>query len=332
MIYRNVNRNHVKKGATLSAFVDLLRWICYLFVEYRYILYGILGGVFLGVQLTAVKLIKSINSFHILFYRSLAYLPCLAFINLDQIRSFNTSDWIISISSGSVNAVALVLAYIAVSFAHVGNVSCIVANQPIPGAIMSFIFLREKLHVLDIGIILLNVTGIVLVSKPPIIFGNDAMDTDYQREFVGALFATASVTSFAFSTMTAKILTNRGTADVAFLLFLSGFTGGTAFVIEMFTSGNLFMLPSSAEWPFVACVALCSVFGAACIIWALEGISFLVMAMLFTLCTPVAFALGCSFLNEEIELISTIGAFLTIGSTLWYLLSKETSDESGEGE
>lgn len=316
---RDVSTFDVSEDVKPSSAGQQLYRLLQMILDQRCFIYGTLVGILLGCQLTAVKLVTSITPFQILLYRSIVYLPSIFFVDFGDVHSYSVSDWMIYLLCGALNALAVVLAYVAVGFAHVGNVSCIIANQPIPGAILNRAFFGEPIEFMKYLLILFNFIGVVLVSKPPLIFDCGEV-MDYKREFIGALFGIASLICYVLAVLFTKIITNRGKVDTALLIEMLGVSGTIAALLHMSITNNFELLPPLNECIFVAGIAFASLGGSVFMIWALHKVPFIGMSILFTLCIPVAFVLGRIVLDEVSDLLSIVGTILVVGSTIGFLL------------
>ncbi|XP_071855172.1 solute carrier family 35 member G1-like [Apostichopus japonicus] len=293
----------------------------------RGVFYAIMAGGMLGCQLSAVKAI-TLSPYQIMVLRSFLFLTCVIFVAWNRSKDYDVIDLVCYISYGLCNTLGILLAYVALQFAHVGNVSAISSNLPIPSALLALVFFKEPLTIFGVIFLIINFIGLILVSQPPFLFPSGGEDVALQatfensNEFVGALIAFMSLIGLSSSTIFTRKLSYRGNVDPALLSFIPGTTG-------VVISGAVLLF--SQTWDYfqsVEEVFICLLVG----ILSAAGNLFLVLALKYedvslvtihsTLSAPVAFVLGVILFQEIPDLLSVIGATLMLGSTFGLLWRK----------
>ncbi|XP_071855176.1 solute carrier family 35 member G1-like [Apostichopus japonicus] len=293
----------------------------------RGVFYAIASGVLLGCQLSAVKAI-TLSPYQIMVLRSFLFLPSIIFVAWNRSKDYDIIDLICYISDGVFNALGILLAYAALQFAHVGNVSAISSNLPVPSALLAFVFFKEPLTIFGVTFLIINFIGLILVSQPPFLFPSGGEEFALQatfensNEFVGALIALMSLIAMSLSTIFTRKLTYRGNVDPALLSFIPGTTGVVVSGAVLFFGPTWDYFQSVEEGFICLLVGILSAAGNILIVLALKYEDVSLVTIQFTLSAPVAFVLGIILFQEIPDLISVIGATLILGSTLGLLWRK----------
>ncbi|KAJ8041688.1 Solute carrier family 35 member G1 [Holothuria leucospilota] len=271
--------------------------------------------------MVAVKGVTSLSPYQIMLYRSFPFLLTLPFISWRKSESYNLYDLLYYISYAVLNTSGIILMYVALEFAQLGNVSAICTNLPIPSAILSFLLLREPIRIFDIILFVVNFIGLILVTRPPFLFhGHGDAATGSTNEFLGAVIALGSLLGLAMSTIFSRKLTYRGNSDSALLTFIPGVTG-------VFIPGTILFITQTWDFPstfmegvLTLAVAVLSLFGNFFLALGLNYESVITITVLFTLGVPVSFLVGIFVFKEIPDVLSVVGAFSILVSTfgcLW---------------
>lgn len=284
----------------------------------RGIVYGTVTGCLLGCQFLAVKSVD-ISSYQVMVYRSLVFLPCVFFISWDKSSSYEILDLICYILYGITNTLGILLAYVALHLAQIGNVTAITSNLPIPAALLAFCIFRETLTIFGLFFLAMNFVGLVLVSKPPFLFPQDIDEAtagqEGKNEFLGAVIALAALASLSLSTIFSRKLSYRDNVDAVLLSFIPGLTGvvvpGAVILFGQFWDH----FHSVEEVIMCLLIGILSGVGNFFLVLALKYEVVSLITMLFTLSAPISFVLGILVLDEIPDLVSVVGAILILAST-----------------
>ncbi|XP_071855168.1 solute carrier family 35 member G1-like [Apostichopus japonicus] len=293
----------------------------------RGVFYAITAGVLLGCQLSAVKAI-TLSPYQIMVLRSFLFLPCIIFVSWNRSNDYDVIDLMCYISYGVFNSLGLLLAYVALQLAQIGNVSAISSNLPIPSTLLAFVFFKEPLTIFGVTFLIINLIGLILVSQPPFLFPSGGEDVALQatfensNEFVGALIAFMSLIGLSLATIFTRKLTYRGNVDPALLSFIPGTTGVVISGAVLLFSQTWDYFQSVEEGFICLLVGILSAAGNLLIVLALKYEDVSLVTIQFTLSAPVAFVLGLILFQEIPDFISVIGATLILGSTFGLLWRK----------
>ncbi|KAJ8047137.1 hypothetical protein HOLleu_06048 [Holothuria leucospilota] len=275
----------------------------------------------LGVQLSTVKAITSVSPYQIMFCRSFPFLLSLPFISWNDSLNYEKVDLGLYYFHAVSNSAALLLAYVAVEFAKLGNVSAICSNFPVPSAILGYLILSEPLTHCDVVVICVNFVGILLVSKPSIVSHSNEYVPETSQEFVGAVLALLSLLLYSLSAVAARKIAHRNNSDPLLMSFLPGMSGiiisGTISIItEMWNFS-----PTFEELFMCLLVGIFSLLGNASCVMGLKYESVSTVSVFVTLSTPVAFLFGILWLGQVPDESGIAGATLILGSTFCFLWS-----------
>ncbi|KAJ8026109.1 Solute carrier family 35 member G2 [Holothuria leucospilota] len=287
-------------------------------------LFAILYAVSLGSQYFLVSTIDdSLTPYDIMFFRSFTFLLAVFFISWDGCDSYTGKDMILYIAYGFLNATGRTFAYLALSFAQVGNVTAITSNLSLPSAILGFLVLKEVITRFHVTVFVINVIGVVFVSKPPIIFQAYEGLGDV-REFIGALMSLVVVITISLAATASRKLSYRRASDPPLLVFVTGVVGVIMTCLIFQFSG--FHLPSSfPEITKTASVCFISLLGNIFLGIALKYETVVVVTVLMSLSLTVAYALQILILHAVPGVYELAGIALILGTNFAFL-SKTQND------
>ncbi|XP_071830727.1 solute carrier family 35 member G1-like [Apostichopus japonicus] len=292
------------------------------------ICFSLLAGTTIGLQLSTVKALPSISPYQIMFFRSFSFFISILCTSWQKSATYDVYDLVYYFGYGISNTCGLMLTYVALQFGHVGNVTAISLNLPIPAAILGYLFLQESITCYDVVLFIVNLTGIVLVTKPPFIFGLDITDTEIDTaepsksydEFYGAIISIFALLGIVASTTFSRKLAYRGSSDASLVTVVTAICG-------VVLSGGILLftqtwdpVTSLTDITMLVGISTLSLLANLFIVLGLKYENVLLVSVLITFCVPVSFLVGIFVLQEIPDLISIIGAGLTLISTflcLW---------------
>ena len=182
---------------------------------------------------------------------------------------------------------------IAISFMPLGDAMTIVMSSVLPTTILAAIFLKERLRLYKIFCSVLVVSGIVLVLRPPFLFGNSVELENHSRSdksipqatnrtllekleitsemnsslfeyyYIGAIAAlTAMFSLAAMRTVMKMLVQNKSTSSFGVPLFYNSFANLTvALILPAFRGNQRILFPSLAVenydvWQWVGLIAV----------------------------------------------------------------------------
>ncbi|XP_022236639.1 solute carrier family 35 member G1-like [Limulus polyphemus] len=122
----------------------------------------------------------------------MAAITCpLVIYNGQSFFSDSLNDFLVLVFRGIVSTGAAVLMYNSLNFLPLGDATCLFMTETILTTILAFIILREKVNFMDLLAIMLAMTGIILVGRPPFIFGSEN-NVNTSNQVIGSLMALGS--------------------------------------------------------------------------------------------------------------------------------------------
>ena len=104
---------------------------------------------------------------------------------------------------GFLGAVALTSCYIAFRFIPLSDASTIISSAPVFVSIVAWVALKEECGVFQAFTIVITLCGVLLISRPTFIFGQDETSSDGGLRTEGILVA-------AFSCITVAVANYKG--------------------------------------------------------------------------------------------------------------------------
>ncbi|PIK35483.1 hypothetical protein BSL78_27693 [Apostichopus japonicus] len=190
-----------------------------------WIVYGVLSGIMLALQLIAARIMMdTMPTEQIIFSRSVGMCVMLSTVSWGESHRYDAKDMLLYNLYGITNVTGIYVAYIALSFTNIGNVNSVALNLTIPTAIMAYVLLRETVTRCMLGLFLVNVVGIILVSDPHGLFTSSQVD-EALRDFYGVVLPLFSMLAMTSSRIVARKTSLRGKIDTSLMTVMSGIVG-----------------------------------------------------------------------------------------------------------
>ncbi|XP_013783926.1 solute carrier family 35 member G1-like [Limulus polyphemus] len=159
------------------------------------ILLALACPLFYSTQTMFFKLIPNLTKETILIYRGI-YMTAFScpFIIHDKQSFFLKSpiQYFMVVVRGFGGTGAAVLMYNSLNFLPLGDATVLMMTETIFTTLLAFIILREKVVFMDILAIMIAMTGIILIARPPFIFSSLGEDLDPKAQLTGTLLALGS--------------------------------------------------------------------------------------------------------------------------------------------
>lgn len=313
----NENEDDEKEGRMPKQVVVFLSRIWNNLMERKGLLYGMLLGISMGLQLCILKGLSPMSAYQIMFYRSIILLLSVVLILWEKSNSYDIIDMVYYLAYGIFNCLGIVLIYLALGLANVGNVTVISTNGPVPSAILGCIILKESVTTWDMIVFTFNLVGIFLVSKPPFVFKSDhGNPVKSLNEFYGSLLALLGLFNLVLTNIFSRKLAYRENSDPALMTFIPGMTGiAITGVILCFTDS--WELPSSLkELLLVLSLGIFSLLCNCFLVLGLQTERVITVCVLETLSVPVAFMVDILVFQSVPDLVSILGAITIVATTV----------------
>lgn len=289
------------------------------------------GAVFFSAENMFMDVLAdSLNIFQIGSVMSLVVIACtFTFIVITSI-DFPKTNWqyISLVISGLFLASGLPLALESLKFIEVGDSITIIYTMPLFSGIFSWIILREPLRIIDCLFAVLSFGGVVLIARPPFLFGTDGDKLVGHNPLLGAVYALASAASFSLLVVTARKQSIMGIHPVTILFFNAIVVLVTNAIVCTILSEWAF--PNPAEWGFLLGFGFSDFLAQTFIYMAVVVEVAMFVSIISTFEVILTFLWQFLFLHIAPDWISVVGAALILASCVGLATKKDppTGDDN----
>lgn len=198
-----------------------------------------LSSLFFSLCSVIVKWMTDVNPMALAAYRYLGVLlPAIPIVIYRQETVFPNGKRIMLLLRSFTGTAALMLSFYAFRHMPLADASVIVFSVPVFTGIFARVFLKESCGLFSVFSVILTLIGVVLITRPPVIFGNTINslgDTGQRPEIWGAV-AAFSATLFGANAYVllralkgihfSVIMTNFGTFALIMCLIITYSIGG----------------------------------------------------------------------------------------------------------
>ncbi|KAM4636940.1 solute carrier family 35 member G1 [Discoglossus pictus] len=293
--------------------------------------YTILSALFFSSSSLLVKKIEDLHSVQIsairCVFQMLFVLPGLIYYKVGFLGPKDQRIYLFL--RGFLGSSAMILLYYAVQSMPLADATVITFSSPAFTCIFACIFLKEKCSIWDIIFMLFTITGVVLIARPPFIFGSrfDGLEEDYTGRLKGTIAAVGCAVGAA---LTIVVLRKMGKSVHYFLsIWYYAIIGLIECVIALSVLGE-WNLPSCGKdrWLLV-CIGLLGLGGQTFLVKALQIEKAGPVSIMRTMDVVFAFIFQALFLNHTPTWWTVGGALCIVASTAgtviikWYTSSKK---------
>ena len=193
----------------------------------------------------------------------------LNFFRLQVLYKFSTGTQLILIIRGLLGGTTLILIFYSFQKLPLGDASAIIFSSSIYTLILARILLKEKFVYLDIIVLIATIAGVILVSKPTIIFsqqsenGSDSQTPDFDTS--GNNYSTLGYTAAIIASVMVAgahiALRKLPTIHYTIPLFYFSVTGVLVTSFTLVLTQN-FLIPSDQKyWAYAVLVGVCGFAG-----------------------------------------------------------------------
>ncbi|XP_029465738.1 solute carrier family 35 member G1-like [Rhinatrema bivittatum] len=300
------------------------------------LIYTLLSSGFFSVSSLLVKKIEDIHSVEIsairCIFQLLFVLPALIYCKTGFLGP--KGQRVFLLLRGLLGSSAMILLYYAVQLIPLADAIVITFSRPVFTSIFACIFLKEFCTIWDIIFMICTITGVVLIARPPFLFGShfEGMEGDYSNHLKGTIVA---VTSAIAAASTLVLLRKMG-KSVHYMLSVWYYAviGLTTCVIVLFVLGE-WRLPSCGldRW-LLMFIAVFGLGGQIFLIKALQIEKAGPVAVMRTMDVVFAFIFQFLFLSRSPTWWSMGGALCVVASTAgavirkWYAALQSAKQET----
>lgn len=301
---------------------------------YMGLILATLSSLFFSLCSVIVKWMKDVDPMALAAYRYLGVLlPAIPIVIYRQEPIFPKDKRIMLILRSFTGTAALMLSFYAFRHMPLADASVIVFSVPVFTGIFAWMFLREPCGLFNIFSVILTLIGVVLITRPPILFGNTVNalgENGGQTPEVWGAVAAFSATLFGAN---AYVLL-RALKGIHFSVIMTNFG---AFALVMCVSvtvgvGGLCLPPCGIDRWLIVALAFFSFLGQILLTMALQMEQAGPVAIARSSDIVFAFVWQVLFFEEIPNRFSIGGAFLVMSSVVltgvrkWILaLPRDTS-------
>ncbi|KAJ8049288.1 Solute carrier family 35 member G1 [Holothuria leucospilota] len=276
-------------------------------------------GIILAAQLSLAKLlvVSHVHPIQIAFFRCLVHLFCIPPFRheTDTFTAYDTTLYFLSALTGAFSWMftASTLLYL-----EVGDSTTIELGASVVfTALMAHVYLSEHVKKFDVILLLVDVTGIILISKPTFLFGG----MEYHREknqLIGVLMALISAFFISLWPMFVKKLSNKGTLYFMLLNFLHGVVGVPLTLLCSLFFESWFTSSSAVTWVLTLLFSLVCLIQTVVQAAALDLEDAKTVAVSSTISTVVTYVVQLTVFAAAFDWVVISGALLITLTVIWW--------------
>ncbi|CAG9861602.1 unnamed protein product [Phyllotreta striolata] len=290
---------------------------------YLGLLLATLSSLFFSLCSVIVKWMTDVHPMALAAYRFLGVLlPAIPIVIYREEKVFPKGKRIMLLLRSFTGTVSLMLSFYAFRHMPLADASVIVFSVPVFTGIFARMFLKEPCGLFNVFSVLLTLIGVVLITRPPLLFGNTVNplgETGQKTEMWGAV-AAFSATLFGAN---AYVLL-RALKGIHFAVVMTNF-GSFAFVQCLLVTvllGALCLPPCGLDRYLIVALAVFSFLGQILLTLALQMEQAGPVAIARSSDIVFAFVWQVMFFNEVPNMFSVGGAVLVLSSVLLIALRK----------
>ncbi|KAM6963849.1 solute carrier family 35 member G1 [Tautogolabrus adspersus] len=165
--------------------------------------YAFLSTVFFSIISLLVKTIQGVHAIEIsairCFFQMIFTMPLLIYHKTGFLGPRDKRIYLVL--RGFIGSNAMILLYYAVQQMPLADATVIMFSNPVFTSLLAWIFLKERCTIWDCVFTLFTLTGVILIARPPFIFGEDpnGIEGNYSNHLKGTIAAFAGAVGAAFT-------------------------------------------------------------------------------------------------------------------------------------
>ncbi|XP_059968301.1 solute carrier family 35 member G1 [Mesoplodon densirostris] len=292
--------------------------------------YTLLSAFLFSVGSLFVKKVQDIHAVEISAFRCvfqmLIIIPCLIYRKTGFIGP--KSQRIFLLLRGVLGSSAMILLYYAYQSTSLADATVISFSCPVFTSIIACIFLKEKYSPWDAVFTAFTITGVILIVRPPFLFGSEVVETDkdYSVHLKGAF---AALVHAVFAAVTLVILRKIGTSvDYVLSIWYYVVAGLTECVIALSILGEWSLPHCGLDRLFLILIGLFGLGGQVFLAKAIQIEKAGLVALMKTMDVVFAFIFQIIFFHDVPSWWTVGGSLCVVASSIgaairkWYQSSK----------
>ncbi|XP_008268443.2 solute carrier family 35 member G1 isoform X1 [Oryctolagus cuniculus] len=280
--------------------------------------YTLLSAFLFSVGSLFVKKVQDVHAVELSAFRCvfqmLVVIPCLIYRKTGFIGP--KGQRIFLILRGLLGSTAMILIYYAFQTTSLADATVITFSSPMFTALFAWIFLKEKYSPWDALFTLFTITGVILIVRPPFLFGSDTsgMEESYSVHLLGTL---AAIGHAVFAAMTLVILRKMGKSVDYFLsIWYYVIIGLMESTIVLFVIGGWSLPDCGLDRLFLILIGLFGLGGQVFLTKAIQIEKAGPVAIMRTMDVVFAFIFQIIFFNDVPSWWTVGGAFCVVASSV----------------
>lgn len=218
----------------------------------------------------------------------------------------------------------IVLLYYSFHFMNFSDVNTIAMSAPIYVAPLAAIFLREPCGIFQAVAIFLTISGLVLIARPSILFGDiTGAKFNESQYIIGASMAFVVSLCVAFTILAIRRI--RKTEPFVIIVWFSWtciVLGATLLIILLYATGDVGFPSTASDWWYINLCAICGILAQAFFVWSLRVEEAGLVSLARTFEIVMSFMFQIAFMDQPINWTSVVGSFIVTTTVLITCLKK----------
>lgn len=284
----------------------------------RGIFNALVGGIMLGVHGLGTNLLaRTISPWIICFFFTICHLVVIPWINWELNNKYTLTNIFMIFIAGLFGTLHLCFISFAFAFTSVGNTSAILYTKPLFSALFGKCLIKEPLAWIDALLILANFIGVLLVGKPPFLFGGKL--TSDSRELVGAMLSLVGAICGALQYVSIRKIVADDVFDTATILLAKTVAGFLIYSMGIvFNITELKPLETTLEWFYLSIVCVCGLTEVLFTYFALETLNAKTVALITAIDVLTSYLLQIAFTSDKVDWMAIAGALLITSAPVVY--------------
>ncbi|EDV28813.1 uncharacterized protein TRIADDRAFT_15077, partial [Trichoplax adhaerens] len=278
------------------------------------ILYGLSASFFISVMSACVKM-TSYYFFLLVATRSALQIvllhPIIIYQQIDIRKSFRLPQAYFVFGRAIAETISVSCQFYAYQNMNIGDAAAIIYSSPFITGILAAIFLKEKFTLFNLLATIVSFGGVILVSKPPFIFGSGEGDgTQTNFGVAGIAFCGAICTSIAI--LNVRKIGNS--VDTYVLTYYFSIVCCIVPLIITGITGSFELPPCGSRRLLLLTIGLLGFLGHLSFVKAIQLEEAMLVAVIRTVDVLFGYVLEITVFGTTPSILSIIGAFLVVSS------------------
>lgn len=287
--------------------------------QFRGLFFALLSGVVWSVNALGVVLtVETVSPTVLCFAFFLCNIFAVPFINWSLNNSYTSVHMLTIFVSSLLDVILLLTAYASFAFINFGNASALIYSKTLFCGVLGWLILGERFSKLDLLLLVIHFGGVILVSQPEFLFGQQNL-VDPTSNLIGCTLALTGALSSSLEFITLRYLVESQAFDTALLLFTKCVVG-----VPVVATLSFYIMPAHryirtlTELGYVAFTCFSGLLAYGLTVIALRTEDTKTVAALVSVEVVLSFVFQITFIGETTDWFSVSGAILILLVLLVY--------------